>query len=266
MAVILHACNPGSIVYGEFERTAQPVALLGSGLAGVSSNDPGAILLNPASLAFVSSIQSSVFYSPSPFGLPQLSNGGVFAAVPSGSFNSALTLTSIGFSAYREMTATISLGSNMAEGFCIGGNLNINYLSIEGYGSETNIGIDVGAVMNIVENLRWGFSLLNINRPVIGLEKDPLPQWYLTGFTYDLSDFADVSVDAVKDVRYPISLRIGTHYEPVEFLVVRFGIWSDPSRYFAGIGIRYRGLLFDYAVATHTELGLSHSIGFSFEL
>ena len=255
-----------SVAFAEFDRIAQPVDLIGRGLSGVGSENPESLLLNPASIASSLSLQSTLFYSPSPFGLQQLSNGGIFLTIPSRYVNSALTLASIGFSAYREVTGTVSVGVTIAEGFFAGCNLNINHLSIEGYGSGTNAGIDIGMRMRIVDNFQWGFSLLNVNRPTIGRIKDPLPQWYLAGFKYEVSPFADISVDAVKDVRYPLSFRMGTQFLPVEFVAIRLGISSDPSRYYAGVGLQYADLHFDYAVVTHTELGLSHSLGFTFGL
>lgn len=187
-------------------------------------------------------------------------------AFPLDSFAGGVAVTRTGFSLYREITATAVVAKSFGGIVSAGCNINYDHLSIAGYGSAFTIGIDVGATVQITDDVRWGFSLLNINRPTIGKEKDDLPQLYLTGATCDLLPTASVSFTIIKDVRYPASIRTGVRFSPLEFVDLRFGASSDPSRYFAGIGIHYSSVSIDYSVATHVELGLTHSIGVSLSL
>jgi hypothetical protein len=59
---------------------------------------------------------------------------------------------------------------------------------------------------------------------------------------------------------------MGVEFSPYEIVDVRFGVSNEPSRYFCGLGIHYLSVSLDYAVATHLELGLTHSFGISFSL
>jgi hypothetical protein len=247
-----------------FERIALPPRVFARGLSPSYAGDIESLQLNPSAVAALQSLYVSAFHSPSPFDLSQISNGGVLVASPLKFLNVGLAVTSTGFSLYRELTATATLAKELDGRFFIGCNINYDYLAIANYGTAYAIGIDVAASVQVMEDLRWGFSLLNVNRPTIGELNDELPQVYLTGITCELLTTASVFLNIVKDVRYPVSSRMGVEFSPYEIVSVRFGLSNEPSRYFGGIGIHYSSVSVDYAVATHLELGLTHSFGISF--
>jgi len=249
-----------------FERTPQPPAVYGDGVSALFSGAVEPLLLNPSAAASLKSFYSSFFYSPSPFDLPQLSNGGMIFAFPFESFTGGVAVTRTGFSLYREITATAVVAKSFGGIVSAGCNINYDHLAIARYGSTFTFGIDVGASVQLTDDVRGGFSLLNVNRPTIGREKDELPQLYLTGVSCQVLPTASVSCTLIKDVRYPLSVRTGVRFSPLEFVDLRFGVSSDPSRYCAGFGIHYLAMSVDYSVVTHVELGLTHTIGISINL
>jgi len=257
---VLHAEDANS----GFERIALPPRVFARGLSPSYSGDVESLLLNPSAVAALQSPCVSAFHSPSPFDLSQISNVGVFVASPVKFLNVGIAVTSTGFSLYRELTATATLAKEFNGRFFVGCNINCNYLAIANYGTAYAVGIDVAASMQVTEDLRWGISLLNVNRPTIGELNDELPQVYLTGISCELLTTASVFLSIVKDVRYPTSGRMGVEFSPYEIVSVRFGLSDEPSRYFGGIGIHYSSVSADYTVATHLELGLTHSFGISF--
>jgi hypothetical protein len=248
-----------------FERIPQPPAVCADGMSSLFMGDADAFLLNPSAAAGLPSVHASVFYSPSPFGLSQLSNGGLLIAVPTEFFETGLGFTNIGYTLYNELTATAVFAKSIGT-ISVGCNINYNHLRIEGYGAASAIGIDLAASIQLTDDIRWGVSLLNLNRPTIGREKELLPQWYLTGLTCQLLSTASVSLSMIKDVMYPPSVRTGVKFSPLDFIDLQVGASSDPSRYYAGIGINYMLLAVRYSVATHVDLGLTHTIGISFSL
>lgn len=159
---------------------------------------------------------------------------------------------------------TASLATSLEEGFFLGSNLNVNHLTIRQYGTASAVGIDLGGSARLAEDLWWGVSILNINRPTIGNMKDDLPQVYLTGLSCEVLAGSSVSLHVIKDVRYPVSVRVGTEFSFYGVCDVRLGFSTEPSRYFAGIGFRYVSLSADYSVGTHLDLGLTHTFGISF--
>jgi hypothetical protein len=253
-----------STSHAGFERTPQPPAVYGDGMSSVFSGDIDQVFLNPSAAASLKSLYTSFFYSPSPFDLPQLSNGGMIAAFPLDSFTAALAMTRMGFSLYREMTVSAVAASTFGGIVSAGCSINYDHLAIARYGSAYTVGIDAAAAVLLSDDIRWGFSFLNLNRPTIGGEKDQVPQLFLTGVNCDVLSTASVSFTLIKDVRYPVSIRTGIRFAPLESIVLRAGVSSDPSRYYAGFGIRYSSISVDYSVATHAELGLTHTIGISF--
>ena len=233
-------------------------------MSSVFSGDICQVFLNPSAAASLRSLYASFFYSPSPFDLPQLSNGGMIAGFPLDSFTAAVALTRLGFSLYRETTISVAAASSFGGLVSAGCSINCDHLAIARYGSAYTVGIDAAATVLLSDDIRWGFSFLNINRPAIGGEKDQVPQLFLTGVNCDVLSTASVSLTIIKDVRYPVSVRTGARFEPLECIVLRAGLSSDPSRYYAGVSIRYSSISVDYSVATHAELGLTHTIGISF--
>ncbi len=188
-------------------------------------------------------------------------------AFPFDSFTGGVAVTRTGFSLYREITATAVVAKSFGGVVSAGCNINYDHLAIARYGSTYTFGIDVGASVQLTDDVRWGFSLLNVNRPTIGREKDELPQLYLTGVSCQVLPTASVSCTLIKDVqissigpyRASGSLRWSSSTCALAFS-------SDPSRYCAGFGIHYLSMSVDYSVVTHVELGLTHTIGISINL
>ncbi|HTR81949.1 MAG TPA: hypothetical protein VMM58_10000 [Bacteroidota bacterium] len=253
-------------LFSAFERTAQPVALTGTAYANLYGKDVGAFLLNPSAIAGVQSFYFNAFYSPSPFGLQQLANRGALVACPTGFIDAGLCVTSSGFSLYKEVTASASIARTYNGILSAGCTVNYDHLAISRYGSASVIGIDLGATVQVADEIRWGFSLLNVNRPSLAGSADELPEIYTTGISCEVIPTANISFALVKDVRFSPSVRAGAEFSPHEILQLRFGVSTEPSRYYAGIGIRLSVASFEYGVATHLALGLTHSIGISIGL
>lgn len=262
-SVCLFAHSP---VFAAFERQAQPAPLAGRGLAGCALRGIDFSLLNPASIASLAAPSAIVFYSPSPFELPQLSNGGAALAIPLPFGTVQAAVTTVGRDLYTEHCATVTYGVALDNAFSFGAAITYNALSIERYGSAHTFGIDVGVAVTPSPQLTLGASFLNANSPAIGAEQDELPRVFLVGMAYTITEFAALSADLVKDVRFPESVRVGIEANPVEFIALRIGISTAPSRFHAGTGISYKAVSFQYSIMTHQELGATHSIGLSLDL
>jgi hypothetical protein len=264
--VLLLAALAHSAVHASFERQPQPAPLWGRGLSGCALPGADFSLLNPASLAASAPARITLFHSPSPFDLPQLSNGGALLTAPSriGTLQAAVTLS--GKDLYREQTATLSYAIALDDAVSFGAALSYNALSIERYGAAHTFGIDIGIAVAPAPDIFLGASVLNVNRPTIGSEQDELPRIVVLGAAYRLSNRANISADLVKDVRFPESVRVGIEVRPIDFLALRFGTSTEPHRFHAGAGVRYLLFGFEYGVTTHQELGLTHSIGLSIDL
>lgn len=246
-----------------FERTTQPTAAFGRALSGSGFDSESNVWLNPAALAGVSSFRTSVFYSPSPFQLPQLSNYGILIADDIGFVKASSSLTSIGFSLYRETSGLLSVAYTKVTDFSVGVSLSFNHLAITNYGSALRAGIDAGMLCTLTERLKIGAAITNLNGFTFG-DDDDVPRIFVSGVSYRVTDMMILCVDLVKDVRYEPTYRAGAEFQPLDMFTIRTGIQGEPARLFGGVGIRLLPFTVEYGVGTHDDLGLTHSIGISF--
>ena len=261
--VLIQVFLVAQISTGSFERTAQPTGLFGRAMSGSALFSTDNVWLNPASSAQNSSLITSLFYSPSPFQLPQLSHFGLVTMQNFNGVNVGTGFTSFGFSLYRETMFSFTSATMFTESFGAGLNIHANHLSIQSYGSATTAVVDLGAIFSAAENLNISISLNNISRSTFGADDD-IPQIFISGFSYTVMEKTIVAVDIVHDVRYSTGYRAGIEFSPHEIITLRAGTQSEQARLFGGIGIKIFSFQIDYGIATHSELGLTHSIGISF--
>ncbi len=251
------------ILHSSFERTAQPTSLFSRAMSGSAFFNNSNVWLNPASLAKNSLFTTSMFYSPSPFQLHQLSNFGFIAANNFNGINISAGFSSFGFSLYKETTVSFSTATFFTESFAAGLNIHTNHLSIHTYGSATSIVFDIGAIFSVTEEFTIGASFNNISRSTFGADDD-IPQTIITGVSYTPFEMMAIALDIVHDIRYSTGYRAGIEFSPLEVITIRAGIQEKESRLFGGLGINVHLFQIEYGISTHTELGLTHSIGVTF--
>lgn len=246
------------LAFGGFEQTelgARAKSLGGACCA--LSNDVWAIFNNVGGLANLNQHEVSVFYAPQQFGLAELSLSAVAAAFPAGIGVLGFAARRYGFDLYREVSWTMSY-ANTVSAVAIGINVNYHSLSIERYGSSGTVGIDVGGLVPVTRQLRWGISAKNVNSPTIGVSREPLPQSFTSGFAYFPLRELSISVDYFKEAGFDGSVRFGFEYGVVNAVALRIGVSNQPAQYAGGIGIQYGMFEVDYAFFTHQELGITH--------
>ena len=246
-----------------FERTAQPTPAFARAFSGVAMQTESNIWLNPASLSSLSSFHSSIFYSPSPFQLSQLTNYGLLLADNFGVVQAGAAVSSFGFSLYRETTGSLAIANGDLNNFGVGISLSFYHLSIAEYGTASAVALDAGVIYSLNEKINIGVAINNLNGASFGGDDD-VPQTILAGISYRVIGEALVNVDLVKDIRYEPTYRASVEFSPHDILTIRTGIQGEPSRLFGGVGITIAPFTVGYGIATHEDLGLTHSIGISF--
>jgi hypothetical protein len=262
LAIQVILVNQG--LYCGFERTPQPSIVLGRALTGTAQRQFENLWLNPASISSAVTFHSSVFYTPSPFDLPQMSNGGFIAGSQTNGISFAGGYSTFGFSLYRETIGTMTLAATVAEGIDVGINGHLYHVSIANYGSRTAGIADVGAVYSLTDQFSIGCSVLNMTGSDFG-EDDDIPRYLTSGISVNITERSVVNFDLVSETRYPLTYRAGVELSVHERVTLRAGVQGDQSRIFAGVSLAVLSFRIDYAAATHQELGLTHSIGISFE-
>ncbi len=251
-------------VHAAFEHLGRGSSVIAMGGASVAAAlDAWAAFSNPAILPALDERVLSLYYSPQPFGLKELAHGSFSFVEPTSIGAFAVSGSRFGFELYRELDFQISYGGTLSDLLSGGVNLHYYHLSIERYGSAGTIGVDIGLLAHVSDQLRWGFTAFNVNAPTIGIAKEKLPQVFVTGLSYSPIPEATIAADIEKDIRYPAELHVGIEYTLMELLDLRAGTTSDPSTLSAGLGIHYSIVQLDYAFTDHTELGATHQVSLS---
>jgi len=243
----------------QYNPGAKQISLSNSDVA--LSNDVFALFNNPAGLSQMNWREIGIYYSPAPFGLTELANGYIAYNEPFSFGSIALGGMTYGFELYRETKVTAGFSYNYENRFFAGAALNFHNYSIKNYGNDFVFYLNLGGLVYATDHLRLVFSVQNINRASLADEDDQIPVVINSGLSYDFIDELSVNLAMEKDVRYNVSILFGIDYNLIENLSLRTGFSNEPSRYTAGIGINYSIISFDYALFTHTDLGLTHQAG-----
>lgn len=235
----------------------------GNAFVGLA-NDVWANHYNPAGLASLSNLQLSAFYSPQPFGISEISLAAFSAVIPTSYGVVGVSVRRYGFELYREHSGSLAY-SNMITGMYFGINLNYHAVSIKNYGSTGAVGIDLGILIPLIDNLRWGISMKNINSPTIGRSFEKISQCTTTGLAYHPFENINLMLDVQKETSFDPSTRFGFEYWIIDPVAVRGGYCNEPASYSSGFGIRYSFFNIDYALSVHPVLGWTHSFSITIQ-
>lgn len=248
-----------SIALAQFNPGAKQISLSNADVA--LSNDVFSLFNNPAGLSQLNWREIGIYYSPAPFGLSELANAYVAFNEPFSFGSVALGGMTYGFELYRESKIIMGYSYNYQNKFFAGAALNFHTISIQNYGNDNAFYFNLGGLVYLSDDFRFGFSFHNINRASFGNNDDQIPVVLNSGFSYDILKSFSINVVLEKDISYKTSLMFGVDYDIIEYLSLRSGFSNEPSRFSAGIGINYSFVSLDYAMFTHNDLGLTHQVG-----
>lgn len=129
-------------------------------------------------------------------------------------------------------------------------------------GSATSVGITVGATARVRDRTRVGFQALNLNQPNIGdRDKQDLTRCVTVGLAYAPYPGVQTVLDLCNQLGETVRYRGGAEFEVADFLWLRAGVRTEPQAFTAGLGLRHRGVHFDYGFSTGGVLGETHQLG-----
>ena len=255
--IILLSLN--MIVTPQFNPGARQISLANSDVA--LANDVFTLFNNPGGLAQLNWREVGVYYSPAPCGLTELANGYVAYHEPFSIGSMAIGGMTYGYDLYRESKIILGYSYNYENIFFAGAAINYHSFSIKNYGSTGTFYFNLGGLVYLLDEVRWGFYVNNINKATIADTDDQIPMIFSTGFSFDIINNFSLNFSLEKDIRYSPSVQFGIDYDIIEYLSLRFGGSNQPSRFSTGIGINYSIFSLDYAFFTHPDLGLTHQAG-----
>ena len=264
LVVLAGTASPAQAQYAE-----GGARVLAMGRAGVALGATAWGHTNPAAWAGLSERRAALQASQA-FGLGELRLGALSAAAPTGLGTVALAARTYGFSERRETRVKLGLARplqlSVSRQLDVGLAVGVETASVEGYGSETAVLLDVGVQGEVLPGLRAGLA----GRNLLALARDDdadLRQSAATvpgltvGVAYAPSERATLVLDADQDLDFGLVVRAGAEVFVVPALALRAGVSSEPVRFSAGAGFRSGALRADLAVEGHDTLGLTPAVG-----
>lgn len=196
-------------VYAAFETFTQ-TSVRAEGMGGAYtglSDDPLSWLINPAGLSKLDKKSLGFNYSALYPGLvnDSISQGIVGAALPAKNAVYGLTYAQLSSAKYKETMYVFSVSKKYGDYFSLGANIKsmgwsaatLQYFNGTSEAlSKRCTGLDIGYNYMITDDLAWGMSAININRPDIGsLAQELLPMNIRTGLWYKRLDDFNVALD-----------------------------------------------------------------------
>ena len=246
-------------IYAQYNPGAKQIALANSDVG--QSDDVFSVFSNTAGLSQMGWREIGVYYSPAPFGFTELANGFIAYHEPFSIGSLGLGFMTSGYDLYRESRLTLAFSYSYQGSLFAGVSINYHNVSIKNYGSDGVFYIDLGGLFYLTNKIRWGFALHNINHASFGDYDDQIPVILNSGISVDILTNFTFNAAIEKDIRYNASIMFGLDYQVIRYVSIRSGFSNEPSRFTSGIGIHYSFISLDYAVFTHTELGLTHQAG-----
>lgn len=245
---------------------AQPVhgaAALGRGETGTAVPDsPWALTVNPALLP--TEHRTVSFYTYRYAGFSELTDASAAITLPLPLGAIGFGAFSYGFELFRE--SRFSAGSSFDLGPVTAG-ATLTYTHIRqggGYGSAGALGVTAGLSAEPVPGLIFGFRAVNINQPSLAGSVDDLSRDLAIGLSYRTGPVL-LAADAVKDVRFPMSLRFGTEIDLSDAFTLRAGVATEPDVWSAGIGYGVGRVTSSVSVQQHPVLGMSPAVELSLQ-
>jgi hypothetical protein len=175
-----------------------------------------------------------------------------------------LGLHHFGFELYRESRFRIGY-ANRIDLFHYGAAVTYTHVAQGGgYGSAGAFGIDLGLAAQLGNRILFGAAATNLNRPKYGNSSEELYRTLALGISYRMTDEVLFLFDAVKDARFPVSLRSGIETEIIPGFTLRAGITTEPLTWSAGFGFKTGRVSVNIAVQNHDPLGISPAVDFGF--
>ena len=140
----------------------------------------------------------------------------------------------------------------------------VYYIAITEYVAASTIGTRLSLRDQVNASLQSVFSLLNANQPQIGKSKESLPQVISGGILLSPTESVHGHLSILHDISYPISIRLGISWQPINEIGFAVGKTTDPDIFTAGGFIKWKYFQFEFGCLSYANVGfVTYQAGFS---
>lgn len=148
----------------------------------------------------------------------------------------------------------------------LGGECAYNQYIAEGFGSKSVFSFNFGGIVELNKKLALGAHIYNLTQSTIKSDRleEPLETKMNLGISYHPIDQLLLNTEVAKSIEKKLKYKAGLEYTFIEKISIRTGIQTNPIFNFFGVGFRTTQFDFDYALALHAQLGLSHQLSVNY--
>jgi hypothetical protein len=192
------------------------------------------------------------------FGLQELSTKGIDCFVPLQLTAIGMHYRYLGFSAYNQQLAGLSLSRKFGTRVSTGIQLNYQYARVLGqHHPGGTLSSEIGLLTKLSEELFLGVLLVNPESQLLGRQGNTFASSIRLGLGWVLPASVNLSLETEKDLEHPAIYKAGVEYPIISTLWLRGGIRTQPLLFSFGIGYQYKQGQLDLALSRHPVLGYS---------
>jgi hypothetical protein len=273
LCFVIHLSFPGPLFSAFEERYFSAAGEAMGGTTLVIRDDPSTVFHNPSMNGEQRHLVLTTDFS-RPFLLKELDTYSFAVSVPIRKFSVTGAGYSLGKSNYyRETELLLSLAGGFktfVQGVILWG-LSVKYMFLDlgtTYGSDSTGGLDVGITWKKSNKVIIALSMIDLNSPSIGCNRDNLSRSCSIGVSYIpvgsvvLNSVFDVESDGADDITN--ALKFGQELAITGSFLLRAGFSSVTSGYTLGFGLRSACWRIDYAYLFHPVLPPSNILSIVF--
>ena len=240
---------------------------LGMANSSVTNIDCWGAFHNQASLAWLDKMALGASYD-NRFSIANLSTESFAFALPLKAGTFAVSGNVYGYNQYNEKKAGLAFAKKLGERFSAGVQLDYlnTFINDDYYGSHSAFAVEAGLLAEPIKNFKIGLHIYNLSRAKLAEYADEkIPTIFRFGASYKFSDKLLWSIEEEKDIDQKASFKSGLEYQIAEPLYLRGGISTNPTLVSFGFGLKFDGLMIDFASTYHQVLGFSPAISILYQ-
>ena len=245
----------------------QPAGARAAGMAGVAVTltDIWAVTNNAAGITSLKRPAAGL-YAENRFNLKALSTVTLQVVYPLAKIGwVGVEMARFGDKLYNEQKLGLAFAHQIGP-VSLGLKATVLQLHLEELGSRRAVALSFGGQSEIIPKLTFGAHIYNLNQAKLaGFQQERFPTVMQTGLAYKPGDKLLLTLETQKDLERPSDIKSGLEYKPIAQLALRTGFSTARQTATAGVGFTSRQLTIDYALGSHSVLGISNHLSVSFQ-